>query len=145
MQVLFQIDQNPDSSPDYIRTFVADELKFPELESFSLALVDGVQSHRNQIDLILERSAQNWKVGRMAAVDRAILRLAVYEMVFQDPPTPTKVVITEAVEIARRFSTNESARFVNGVLDGVTRSRSGEPPADSPPPADQDAKSTDAD
>jgi N utilization substance protein B len=91
------------------------------LEAFAMRLVDGVQEHRGRIDALLAESAVNWKVERMAAVDRAILRLGVYEMGVAHPPTPPRVVITEAVEIAKRFSTQDSARFVNGVLDRIAQ------------------------
>lgn len=121
MQAIFQLDQNPSTTAGDLAMFVADSLKFPELEQFCKSLIHGSREHQGAIDHAIAAAAINWKIERMAAVDRAILRLSVFEMVFAPEPTPARVVITEAVEIAKRFSTNESARFVNGVLDRVAR------------------------
>jgi N utilization substance protein B len=121
MQAIFQLEQNPSTTAGDIAMFVADSLKFPELEQFCKAIIHGTRDHQAKIDQTITGAAINWKVERMAAVDRSILRLGVYEMIFAPQPTPPKVVITEAVEIAKRFSTNESARFVNGILDRVAR------------------------
>lgn len=121
MQALFQYDQNPGTTADFIRAYVTEELKFPELEAFSLALIDGARQHQAGIDELLKKAASNWKLERMAPVDRALLRLGVYEMAFAPDPTPPRVVISECVEIAKRFSSNDAPRFVNGVLDAATR------------------------
>ena len=80
--------------------FVADSLKFPELEQFCKSLIHGTRERQDAIDHAIAAAAINWKIERMAAVDRAILRLSVFEMVFAPEPTPPRVVITEAVEIA---------------------------------------------
>ncbi len=121
MQAIFQLDQNPSTTAGDLAMFVTESLKYPELEQFCKSLIHGMREHQNAIDQAIAAAAINWKIERMAAVDRAILRLSVFEMVFAPEPTPPRVVITEAVEIAKRFSTNESARFVNGVLDRVAR------------------------
>lgn len=132
MQAIFQYEQNSSTTPEHIRTFVAEQLNFPELEEFCMALVDGILGHHAKIDQLLTRAATNWKLERMATVDRAILRLGAYEMAFAQNPPPPRVVITEAVEIAKRFSTFESSRFVNGVLDRISRLLV----ADNPPPSE---------
>ena len=75
---------------------------------------------RAELDAVLERYSDNWKLSRMAAVDRNVLRLALYEML-HCPKIPVAVSINEAVDIARHFGTSESSRFVNGVLDGIRR------------------------
>lgn len=131
MQAIFQYDQNPATSPEQIRSFVAEQLNFPELEAFAIGLIEGVRSQRNSIDDAISQAATNWKIERMATVDRAVLRLGTYEMLFAPNAPPPKVVITEAVEIAKRFSTNDSARFVNGVLDRLARLRSENSPSES--------------
>ena len=80
-------------------------------------LVRGTIGRRDEIDARLAEQADNWRLDRMAAVDRNILRLAMYELLFA-PDTPPAVVIDEAVEIAKRFGSERSSQFVNGVLDG---------------------------
>lgn len=140
MQALFQFDRNPDTSIEYVRFFLAEQLRYPELETFSLGLVEGTLAQREAIDDLLKRSAANWKLERMTPVDRSILRLAVYEFAFAAERTPPRVAISEAVEIAKRFSSADAGRFVNGVLDAVARSI--EPPAD---PAADDAPPSESD
>ena len=81
-------------------------------------LVRGTVEHVGQIDRILEDASRNWRLDRMPVVDRLILRLGIYELL-HDPDTPRAVVIDEALELARRFSTEEAVPFVNGVLDAV--------------------------
>lgn len=87
-------------------------------ESFTLELLDGVAEHRAEIDGTIGRYAKGWKLERMPALDRAVLRLGVYELTYR-PDVPTGAVISEAVELATRFSTDESGRFVNGLLAAV--------------------------
>jgi N utilization substance protein B len=118
LQALFQYDLNRDTDSTWIEQFVRGRLRYPELEAFALELVTGVCAHRVEIDRMLEEAADNWRVGRMAAVDRNLLRLAVFELKFQ-PDTPPKVVINEALELGKRYGGPESAAFVNGLLDRV--------------------------
>jgi len=91
-------------------------------EAFAQArgMVDGVQEHRAEIDSRIRAQAEHWRLERMPAVDRNILRLAVWEMLF-DPEVPKLVVLDEAVELAKRFGSEQSGRFVNGLLDGLMR------------------------
>jgi N utilization substance protein B len=94
----------------------------PESEEieFATALSQGVAQHQTEIDERIETSSTNWRIGRMAAVDRNILRLGTFELVHQ-PHTPPHVVINEAVELAKRFGTQDSKAFVNGILDRIGR------------------------
>ena len=87
-------------------------------DAFAVELVTGVAEHVTTIDELLERFATGWRVERMAAIDRAVLRIGVFELAHR-PDTPTGVVLAEAVELATKFSTAESGRFVNGVLARV--------------------------
>ena len=89
------------------------------LDGFTRTLVAGVAAERDDLDLRIGRHARDWRVERMAALDRAILRLATWELLHE--PTPVAVVIDEAVEAAKTLSTPDSGRFVNGVLDAVAR------------------------
>ena len=88
--------------------------------SFADALLRGTLEHIEEIDRELGRQTAHWRLERLATVDRNILRLALYELLFL-PETPHAVVIDEAIEIAKRFGAEESARFVNGVLDGFVK------------------------
>ena len=89
-------------------------------EELTLALLTGVEGARDRIDAVIAAHARAWPLERMPAIDRAVLRLGVHELLSR-PEVPVAVVIDEAVEIAKRFSTDDSGRFVNGVLAAVAR------------------------
>jgi transcription antitermination protein NusB len=86
----------------------------------SSVLVAGVEKHISDIDLYIVENAKGWAIDRMPALDRAVLRIAIFELLYRKD-TPVAVVIDEAVELAKRFSTDDSGRFVNGVLSAVAR------------------------
>jgi N utilization substance protein B len=87
---------------------------------FAERLAEGTISALDRIDPLIEAHSQHWRLARMPILDRLILRLAVYEFLF-DPDTPHAVVIDEAIELARRYSTPDAVKFVNGVLDAIHR------------------------
>jgi transcription antitermination protein NusB len=117
LQVLYQTEQNPGMSPDDVRRFIERRLRGDrKLVEFSEGLVAGVHERRARIDGLITDAAENWRLDRMAAIDRNILRLGAYEMLYC-PDVPTKVAINEALELAKRYSTAQSSRFVNGILD----------------------------
>ena len=116
LQVLYQLEQNPGADPAEIGHFVERRLREPRLREFAEVLIAGVRAHQPQIDGLISGAAENWRLDRMAAIDRNILRLGAYEMLFC-PGVPTKVAINEALELAKRYSTAQSSRFVNGILD----------------------------
>ncbi len=93
-------------------------------DPFLSSLVEGAVSHVEEIDERITRHAEHWRIERMPTVDRNILRLAVFEMLHSDTPAP--VVIDEALELARRYSNEESVQFVNGVLDAIHREIAGQ-------------------
>jgi N utilization substance protein B len=102
------------------------------VDPFARELVDGVAAHRSEIDANLERLAEEWAVDRMASLDRTILRIACFELLHR-PDTPTGAVIDEAVQAAKELSTEDSSRFVNGILGRLVRERAGAldaPPSD---------------
>jgi N utilization substance protein B len=127
LQLLFQRDHNPGVSRAAVERFAGDRLTDAALVRFCLGLYDGVVAHLEEIDRRLGASAENWRLPRMAAVDRNVLRLGAFELLFA-PDTPHAVALDEAIELARRYGSKDSPGFVNGVLD---RLRQG-PPA---PPA----------
>jgi N utilization substance protein B len=92
----------------------------PETREFANQLFEGTAAETGRLDALIESHADNWRVGRMSVIDRAILRLAAYELTRTS--TPPKVVLDEAIELAKRFSGEEAAPFVNGVLDAIARS-----------------------
>lgn len=116
LQLLVQRDLNPGVGRETIADFVRDRLRDPALEPFGLGLYDGVVAHADDIDRRLTAAADNWRLQRMALVDRNVLRLGGYEILFT-PETPAAVALDEAVELARRFGAAGSPAFVNGVLD----------------------------
>ena len=119
LQVLYQVEQNPVIPADEIRRFIERRLlEDRKLCEFTEGLIDGVKEHQARIDAMISQVAENWRLDRMAAIDRNILRLGAYEMLFR-PEVPAKVAINEALELAKRYSTAQSSRFVNGILDRV--------------------------
>jgi len=91
-----------------------------QLREFAMALTNGVAANLERIDPLIAEAAEHWRIERMAVMDRIILRLAVYEFLEQ-PETPGRVIINEALELARTFSTDDAVRFINGILDGIRR------------------------
>ena len=92
-----------------------------DLSDFTKRLVSGTLEHRDALDALISRQADHWRLMRMPIVDRNILRMALFELL-HEPETPRPVVIDEALEIAKRFSTPRSSQFINGILDGVLKS-----------------------
>ena len=137
LQLLFQRDANPDVARPVIEQFARDRLSNPDGEAFCLSLYDGVVGSLKDIDARIGSASENWKLHRMAASDRNVLRLGTYEIVFAQPPTPGPVALDEAIELARRYGSKDSPGFVNGVLDKVFRTHTEEQkkPAPTPEPA----------
>lgn len=126
LQLLFQHDQNPQAlSRSALEAFANDRLRNDaESVGFSLALYDGVLSDREKIDSLLTLTAENWKLHRMLPVDRNVLRLSTYEMLFAAEPTPVSAAIDEAIELSRRYGSLDSPGFVNGILDKIAKTKS---------------------
>jgi transcription antitermination protein NusB len=121
LQLLFQRDANPDVPRRAIEQFARDRLGNPEGEAFCLSLYDGVVRSLSDIDARITAASENWKLHRMAASDRNVLRLGTYEIAYALPPVPGPVALDEAIELARRYGSKDSPGFVNGVLDKVFR------------------------
>ena len=118
LQVLYQLDLNP-GDPDEALELYEDQLGIPkDTYAFVRLLVKGVSRKRNLIDRIIEGASYNWRLNRMAVVDRNIIRIGVFEILFCDD-IPPKVSINEAVELAKKFGSQDSKAFVNGVLDRI--------------------------
>lgn len=122
VQILFQRDLNPDADVDNEFQFLNSRLNGKtSIVQFAEVLLNGIRNHQEEIDAALQETAENWKLSRMAATDRSILRLAAYEVLFC-PDTPGRVAINEAIELAKRYGTNNSFQFVNGILDRLHKS-----------------------
>ena len=120
LQALFFLDVNQTDTNQGLDDFCAEheDMLTAGVKPFFLELVDGVMTHKTEIDRLLDKSARNWKVSRMPAVDRNIMRIAVFEMLKRDD-IPASVSINEAVEIGKKFGTRDSGSFINGVLDRI--------------------------
>ena len=123
LQALYQIEITGDASVAAVDFFLNHFEGKSKAKEFARRLVSGVVSQRTEIDRLIERCAENWKLMRMAKVDLVIMRMATYELVFC-PDIPTAVSLDEAIEIGKRYSTEESAAFINGVLDQIARASS---------------------
>jgi N utilization substance protein B len=126
LQVLYELDLRGDDAVEatladfWQRQPPADAAGDEEVREFASRLVRGTKGHQAKIDEVINRFAERWDLERMAVVDRNILRAGVFELLWA-VDVPPKVAINEALEIARKFSTEESTRFINGVLDRVRR------------------------
>jgi N utilization substance protein B len=125
VQMLYQWEVGRSSMVEVVSTYwaaglAADEPIGEELRGFATSLARGVADAVARIDPLIAEAAEHWRIERMAVMDRIILRLAVYEFLEQ-PDTPARVVINEALELARTFSTDEAVKFINGILDGIRR------------------------
>ena len=115
LQVLYQDDLNELQTAEDTERFLRARCASDELTQFAASLVSGVRRNRGELDALLESTAENWSLDRMAATDRNVLRLGAFEILYTD--TPDRVAINEAIELAKRYGTNNSAHFVNGILD----------------------------
>ena len=122
LQVLFQTEFAPQISYGTFLEVFEQKLD-PQIISYADELVQGVQNFKAEIDAKIQSSSAHWKVDRMATIDRNILRIAVFEMKFLKEPLKENIAINEAVEIAKKYGTTESASFVNGLLDQVSKAR----------------------
>ena len=121
MQILYFRDINPhEELDDSLKRFWEGQSCDTETQTFAEALARGTLEKRPAIDEQIKKVTENWELDRIAAVDRNILRLAIYEMMFRDDVPPV-VSINEAIEIAKKFSTKESGKFVNGILDRIRK------------------------
>ncbi len=115
LQALFQIDMSQADSSSAIE-HVLDGAKH---DNYLTELVNGVVRHQVQIDVMIKEYLENWKLERLATVDRNLLRLAVYELKFSDQEVPVNVVLDEAIEIAKVYGDEQSSKFINGVLSKI--------------------------
>ena len=122
--MLFQWDITRDTIDQIAANFFVNYYEPLAVVEFATLLVNRTVEHLEEIDTFIQRHAEHWRLDRMAIVDRNLLRLATQEFIY-DKETPKTVVINEAIEIARRFSSQESPQFINGILDSIKKELEG--------------------
>lgn len=124
LQSLFQMDYNATGPEQALATAFEEAGEVTEgTRTYAQAVVMGTRDHLTEVDKIISDVSIEWKLDRMAGVDRNIARIAVYEMNFGDEDLPPNVVINEAVELAKLYGTDESSRFINGILGSLVKNR----------------------
>jgi N utilization substance protein B len=118
--MLFQIDMAGGTPSEVYPHFWKEHESETEVKTFAEGLVEGVMREREALDRIIAEAAEHWRIERMAVVDRNILRVAVYELA-RLPETPPIVVLDEAIEVGKKFGTDQSGAFINGILDTVRK------------------------
>ncbi|MGK2855616.1 MAG: transcription antitermination factor NusB [Thermoanaerobaculia bacterium] len=120
LQMLFQHDVAGNEPDDIIETFEDIQRVRPNIREFAIRVFRGTLEKQDDIDKIVVEQAENWRLSRMPVVDRNLIRMAIYEMMYLDE-TPKLVILDEAIEIAKRYGTEKSSQFINGILDGVLK------------------------
>ena len=123
LQILFQLEFDSPQTEQTIQGYWADKKAAAEEKEFSNTLVHGIIEHQDTIDSVIQSLSEHWRISRMVLVDRNILRIAVFELLFEEGVAPA-VVINEAIEIAKKFSSDQSAAFINGILDALRKNLS---------------------
>jgi N utilization substance protein B len=118
MQALFYMDMRKDASEEMLEDFCGCFCPSKKSRPFLIKLVTGVLETKGRIDALVERFSQNWQISRMSCVDRNVMRIAVYEMLYCGD-IPPKVSINEAIDIGKKFGTQESGAFINGIMDSI--------------------------
>ena len=119
LQLLYQLDVQSEGNPEpHLPEFWTRHPVDREAREFAEILIRGTKLHEPKIDEMISQYAQNWELDRMAVVDRNILRQGIFELLWMED-VPSKVAINEAIEVAKKFSTQESSRFINGILDRI--------------------------
>lgn len=133
MQTLYEVDSTEHPASDVLRRHIDEQIADNDsggpgpieagAQKFASTLVEGVLEHRDQLDRIIAESAPSWPLDQMSKIDKSILRLAIFEILF-DNKAPLKAAINEAVELGKRFGSDSSSRFINGVLGTVADQQS---------------------
>ena len=120
LQILFQIEFAPQIQyTEFLEVF--EQSVSQDIIDYADLIINGVKNNKEQIDSTLQRVSQHWKVERMALVDRNLMRMAVYEMLFMPDALKPNIVINEAVELAKKYGSTDSASFINGLLDQAAK------------------------
>lgn len=128
LQTLYEVDISGHPPADVLARLAEERRPGPDVLDYARDLIVGVAQHRDAIDDLIHRQAPAWPLGQMSAIDRNILRVGIYEAFFNSTTIGVGVAINEAVEIAKRFGSEASSRFINGVLGQIAATRHEEPP-----------------
>jgi N utilization substance protein B len=120
LQMLFQHDLSGNAPDTIVTTFEDLQKSKPNTREFAVKIFHGTVDNLTKIDDMIQQQADNWRLSRMAVVDRNIIRMSVYEFL-HETDTPKLVIIDEAIEIAKKFGTQKSSQFINGILDGILK------------------------
>ncbi len=120
LQMLYQHDVSGNGIDAIVSTFEDLQKSNPNTREFAVRVFQGTVDNLAKIDEMIQLQADNWRLSRMAVVDRNIIRMSVYEFLHEDD-TPKLVIIDEAIEIAKKFGTQKSSQFINGILDGILK------------------------
>ncbi|HEX9985157.1 MAG TPA: transcription antitermination factor NusB [Thermoanaerobaculia bacterium] len=120
LQMLFQYDMSGNKPEMIIGTFEELQKSKPNTREFAVKIFNGTIAHMTDLDDMIQSQAENWRLSRMACVDRNIIRMSVYEFLHESD-TPKLVIIDEAIEIAKKYGTQKSSQFINGILDGILK------------------------
>jgi N utilization substance protein B len=134
-QTLYEMDVSRHRPGEVLQRLIVDEGAQPEVGEFARELVTGVLRHRAEIDELLQQNAPAFPLAQMSPVDRNILRIGIYESLYTSEQVPLRVAVNEAVELAKRYGSENASRFVNGVLGSLVRAQrptAEEPATDSP-------------
>jgi N utilization substance protein B len=120
LQILFQLEFNGSDAESVIRQFWEGKKTAKEVRDYCQWLIKGIISHQEKVDNIIQSASEHWRVSRMPIVDRNILRMAAFELLYEEDVAPA-IVINEAIEIAKKFSSEQASTFINGVLDALRK------------------------
>ncbi|UCD84432.1 MAG: transcription antitermination factor NusB [Deltaproteobacteria bacterium] len=120
LQALYQLDVNKENAEELLQLFWENYSHQEEVKAFSSSIIEGARRNREEIDKLINHNSENWRLERMAVVDRNILRMAVFELLYCSD-IPYKVILNEAIEMAKKFGTEESSSFINGILDNIAK------------------------
>lgn len=120
VQVLYQMEVNPLGPPEALETFWRTTTVSEAVKEFVTRIVEGVHEHLEEIDTLIKKHSEHWRLERIDRVDKGILRMGAFELLFCDD-IPRKVALNEAIDIGKKFGTEESGAFINGILDKITK------------------------
>jgi len=118
LQILYALEIRRTDVSEVLREAWTETMLFPEIRDFTTTLITGVIRHRDEIDAFIQECSTNWSLERIGMVERNILRFAIYELCFL-PDIPPNVTINEAVEVAKKYGTEDAPAFINGILDHI--------------------------
>ena len=124
LQLLYEYDTTRELARERIESFLTKNARYSEVQEYGKILVEGVVRHRDEFDGIIQKVAEHWALNRMPVVDRNVLRLGIFELIY-NRDVPHKVVINEAVDIAKKYGSADSGRFVNAILDRIRKEHTG--------------------